>query len=106
MNIEQWLDGRTPAPPERLSARMREVLALRLTADAAETPAGCVDAACALLRGLVATPDAGREAALDLLTVDALVTYACEAAADDPDRLTALAHDSIRRIARLAAAPR
>ena len=43
-----------------------------------------------------------RQAALDLLAVDALTTYAFEAAADDPDRLEARAEQALAAIAGLA----
>jgi hypothetical protein len=44
-----------------------------------------------------------REMALDLLAIDALVTYAFEAAAEDPARLDARAGEAMTRIAALAA---
>jgi hypothetical protein len=45
-----------------------------------------------------------RESALDLLTADALVTYAFEAAAESPADLVARATDAMTRIAALGAA--
>ena len=45
-----------------------------------------------------------RDSALDLLAVDALVTYAFEAAADAPEVLETLSTDALRRIASLAEA--
>jgi hypothetical protein len=44
-----------------------------------------------------------RETAVDLLAADACVTYAFEAAADRPELLVALAEQSMKRIAQLAA---
>jgi len=52
----------------------------------------------AVLRGGCLT----RDAALDLLAVDALVTYAFEAAADEPEALETLSSDALMRIAALA----
>lgn len=43
-----------------------------------------------------------RDSALALLAVDAIVTYAFEAAADDPERLVALTESALARIANLA----
>jgi hypothetical protein len=43
-----------------------------------------------------------RESALDLLAVDALITYAFEAAADDPDRLEERSEQALAAIAALA----
>ncbi len=63
----------------------------------------CLDAADDLLGELLARSSAGRESALDLLTVDALVTYAFEAAADSPESLpAACATDAMTRLAAVA----
>ena len=43
-----------------------------------------------------------RECALDLLSVDALVTYAMEAAAEDPDTFASRVHDAMDRLAAAA----
>lgn len=43
-----------------------------------------------------------RASALDLLAVDALITYAFEAAADDPDQLEERAEGALAMIAALA----
>lgn len=43
-----------------------------------------------------------RDSALALLAVDAMVTYAFEAAADDPERLEARTEAALARIADLA----
>jgi len=62
----------------------------------------CIDAAERLLGELLTRPSAGRESALDLLTVDALVTYAFEAASDDPDSLGDRASRAMTRLAATA----
>ena len=46
-----------------------------------------------------------RGSALDLLAVDALVTYAFEAAADEPDKLEERTERALVTIAALAAIP-
>jgi len=99
VTVSAWLRERTPAPPERLSASIEAALGARLSAPRAEVTDACIDAAEALLRDLLARPSMGRDSALDLLTVDALVTYAFEAAADDPATLDARARDAARRLA-------
>ena len=73
--VGAWLAGREPAPPPALAEA-------RLLREAATT----------------------RESALDLLAADALVTYAFEAAADEPDTLPARVERATARIARLPAA--
>lgn len=102
MTVAEWLTARTPEPPPRLGSRIEEVLQPRLSSDAHEVPIACIDAACDLLESLVVRPDAGREAALDLLTADALVTYAFEALAGDPPHVTEFALSSMQRLAVVA----
>lgn len=101
MTVGAWLRERAPAPPQ-LSARVAQVMGDRIDRAADEASAACLDAAEALLRELLARPSAGRESALDLLTVDALVTYAFEAASERPESLDARASDAMRRFASLA----
>jgi hypothetical protein len=87
VTLGAWLRDRTPPSPERLLARIEEVLGDDRAHDAADAPELCLDAAEVLLRDLTTRASMGREAALDMLTVDALTTFAFEAAASDPDRL-------------------
>lgn len=104
MTVRDWLDDRSARPPARLAERIEQVLAERSDAPLARAAGECVDAATKLLAELVARPAAGRESALDLLTVDALVTYAFEAASDDPASLSERAHDAMRRLSAAASA--
>jgi hypothetical protein len=102
VTLSDWLRQRTPTPPPELSARIEQTLGERCGADASAAPAFCIAAAHELLRELSSRPSAGRESALDLLTVDALVTYAFEAASADPDSLAARAEDAMTRLAATA----
>jgi hypothetical protein len=92
--IDRWLAARRPAPPPALRARLAEVL-----------PAGavgvdaCLRAGEALLERLLEDDCASRGSALDLLVADALVTYAFEAAADEPTVLEARATAAMLEIA-------
>jgi hypothetical protein len=95
-SLREWLADRQPTPPATLAARLGEVL----PADAAGAD-GCLEAGEALLERLLADDCAARGSALDLLVVDALVTYAFEAAADDPTTLEARAERAMLRIAAL-----
>ena len=83
-----WLDARTSGAPPVLLARVREWLQ-HGTPTAAELPmarAGELALRAAVERG------AGREAALDLLAADALITLALlECAGRDPAELAATA---------------
>ena len=102
MSVASWLNARTAAPPSRLAARIVEALGESVAAPEAELPSRCLDAAEALLRDLLGRASSGRDSALDLLTVDALVTYAFEASSDDPEALPARADDAMRRLAAAA----
>lgn len=104
MTVREWLHDRTPLPPARLAARIDEVLGERAASEQQRVSSVCLDAAEELLTALAARPSAGREAALDLLTVDALVTYAFEAAADTPASLESTATAAMLRLAATARA--
>ncbi len=84
MTVLDWLHHRSPAPPPRLTDRIREVLGRRGDGDSRDAPEICIAAAAHLLLDLAERSSVGRESALDLLTVDALVTYAFESAAAHP----------------------
>lgn len=79
--VGAWLSARTPLPPEQLAARLGP-------AKASQAPDGPpVNEELALLAlqrldNLIAAGDHSRAIAAELLAVDALVTYACEAAAE------------------------
>lgn len=87
MTVRAWLRERSPRPPERLSERIDAALGDRGDADSIHAEAACLDAADLLLREILVRESAGRDSALDLLTVDALVTYAFEAASERPETL-------------------
>ncbi len=116
----RWLDSRRPVPPESLLSRLRAALgAMEPTAGGSATahPAGdsgtiapteamgrgpeataalarqLASAAVEWLRKVIAGPG-DRASALDLLTADALLTYAFEAAAEaGPEAVNAVAAD-------------
>ena len=96
MILREWLETRTPAPPPRLLHRIVEVLGADANSEA--TPSTLVDSAQRLLRELTEQTTLARDAALDLLTVDALVTYAFECAAASPDTLLDATTRAIERL--------
>jgi hypothetical protein len=102
VTVGDWLSARTPAPPPELAARLRTVLGARLDESAAHAHEAAIDTAESLLSELLALECAMRDRALDLLAVDALVTYAFEAAAEDPDSLAQRATATMASIAALA----
>jgi hypothetical protein len=101
VTISSWLEARSASPP-RLAARIAEALGDAGESPAAQLPDRCVDAADVLLRDLLGRGSSGRDLALDLLTVDALVTYAFEAASDEPASLMERADGAMRRLAAAA----
>lgn len=103
MTVGDWLRQREPAAPPALARRVAELLRPSENDAAAAAASRCLEAAEQLLVGLLAQPHAGRECALDLLTVDALVTYAFEACGgnDEPMQLDERAHQAMLDVARL-----
>jgi hypothetical protein len=94
-----WFDDRTLGAPEALLGRVRECLAATESADLGDRLARAGDLALteAVRRG------AGRDAALDLLAADALITLALlERAEHDPAGLGKAAR-SLRALAAEAA---
>ncbi len=96
-----WFDHVDPAPPEALRARLTALLSGHADRPVADVPEACLDAGEALLADLLSTGSTSRETALDLLAVDALVTYAFQAAADDPERIESRASRAMARISAL-----
>ena len=102
MTLDQWLDRRELVPP--LALRRRLKVAARSTPEAAAlaVPEAALESSLELLAGLLHRADPSRSGAIELLTVDALMTYAFEGAADTPERLEALGELAMERIAALA----
>src|SRR5687768_8220140 len=77
----QWIDRRDPPPPFELHRRLQRALERADAAAADSIPDALAEAAFDCLRSAVRLGD-DRAAANDLLAADALLTYACEAAAE------------------------
>ena len=78
-----WLDGRRPAPPPALRARLNRAVDELLPAPRSVLPAYLAQLGRTLLEGVAGKPKGGRELALDLLAADAFATYAFEAQAEE-----------------------
>ena len=103
--VGAWLAAREPAPPAALARRLRELLGARaLEADRRRAPEELLRAGEAVLARLLREAATTRESALDLLAADALVTYAFEAAGDEPATLAARAAQAMVSIARVPVA--
>ena len=101
MNLRDWLAHREPSPPRVLRERV-EALALAVPEREGDPAGTLLDAAAAALAGLATRPAEDRATALDLLAVDALVTYALEWTAEAPDDLPGLSERAMSRLSRVA----
>jgi hypothetical protein len=103
--VADWLATRTPAPPRHLRERVDALCASRdarrAASDDATIAEQLLDVAEDAMRGLLPDGCLTRRSALELLAVDAIVTYAFEASADQPERLEELAGVALARIAAL-----
>lgn len=103
--VGEWLAALTPVPPPALADRLESSLRVHRGRPIAEVPEACLDAGETLLRQLLSTDCTTRSSALDLLAVDALITYAFEVATDHPSELLQRATTAMHRIASIPAEP-
>ncbi|MEP6733433.1 MAG: hypothetical protein ABJE10_22505 [bacterium] len=104
MTVGEWLRTRAQQPPAALAARLDAVLGNSLSLSSERTPDVCLAAGEHLVAELLRNNSTSRDSALDLLTADALVTYAFEAASESPSAIEARASAAMTRIAALGAA--
>jgi hypothetical protein len=98
MNDSAPPSQRDVAPPRELVASMQKALAVK-NAGADSTATEVLDAALHLLCDVLLTGCETRAAALDLLTVDALITRALELAAADPETMRTFPERAMQSIA-------
>jgi hypothetical protein len=98
--VADWIHARSPAPPPQLLARIDALV--DVDAASASVADALLDATERAMRDLLRQGCLTRDSALELLAIDALVTYAFEAAADDPDTLDARTQAALARISALA----
>lgn len=96
-----WIAAHAEQPPVALRARLDAILNTGRTDAALPVAPALLEAGEALLSMILGSGSTQRDAALDLLTADALVTYAFEAAAEDPSTLDARAAAAMRAISAL-----
>ncbi len=101
MTVGEWLRSRSPQPPAALAARLDAVLAESLADSAHRVPDVFLAASERLVAELLRIDCTSRDSALDLLTADALMTYAFEAAGSDVSTIGARATAAMTRIAAL-----
>ncbi|MDB4875259.1 MAG: hypothetical protein JWM41_1705 [Gemmatimonadetes bacterium] len=94
MTDTDWLARLDPAPPVELATAMRNALNEATTPNAE----GLLAAAEHALDRVLRTDCETRASALDLLTVDALMTHALEIASRDPNSADDFPEQALRRI--------
>lgn len=101
MTVAEWLRSRASRPPEALARRLDAVLGESLSLSADTIPELFLAKGERLVADLLNTHSTSRNSALDLLTADALVTYAFEAASETPSAIETRASAAMTRIAAL-----
>jgi hypothetical protein len=101
VNIRDWLAHREPSPPRELRERL-EALVLEIPGDG-DPAASLIAVAEVVLARLARDPSDDRATALDLLAVDALVTYAFEYASARPGEIPRLSAGAMSRLSAVAA---
>jgi hypothetical protein len=95
MNPADWVSALDPAPPADLATAMRNSLKDSTTDPSAEE---LLEAAERLLDRVVRTDCETRASAIDLLTVDALLTHALYLASKDPRAPDDFAERALARV--------
>jgi hypothetical protein len=99
----EWLATREPEAPPALMACVCELLQARPEWGRLSRPEAFISASEVLLRRVLEGGAVARANALDLLAADACVTWAFEAAADEPRTVAAYAERATKGIAAIAA---
>jgi len=94
-----WVAAHAEQPPAALRARLDGILNAERDGASAPVAPALLAAGEELLATILRSGSTQRDAALDLLTADALVTYAFEAAAEDASTLDARSAAAMRAIA-------
>jgi len=92
--LSDWLASRTPEPPAEMSGRLREIVADTAVHDS-EIPSALLEKAVEIL----GTVGSDRDAAIDLLAADALITYAIEASAELDHDVAEFSSQAARKVA-------
>jgi hypothetical protein len=98
-----WLASRQPEAPPALTARVRALLESNAQWEKLSRVDAFIEASEQLLRRVLEGGEVARANALDLLAADACVTWAFEAAADDPVSIAGRAERATNGIAAIAA---
>ena len=99
--VGEWFANLQPPPPRALADELRKLLVHEAARPVGDVPEVCLATGEKMLGELMQSGSTQRATALTLLAVDSLVTYAFEAASDDPERLETRAANAMKRIAEL-----
>jgi hypothetical protein len=99
----EWLSSRKPETPPALMACVRDLLESHPEWERLSRVDAFIEASEVLLRRVLEGGAVARANALDLLAADACVTWAFEAAADDPGTIAGRAERATKDIAAIAA---
>ncbi len=100
--VGEWFTSIEPAPPQALAGQLTLLIADDASRPVSDVPEVCLRIAEEHLQRLLASGATSRASAIDLLAVDALVTYAFEAAASDASKIEARTIVAMQRIGALA----
>lgn len=100
MNALEWM-GAHESVPRALAERMASAVAGERGSGGAGVADELASAAERLMRSALVASPMTRAQALDVLGADALLTYAFEAAGDEPQRLAMRADEAMLRVAAL-----
>ena len=98
-----WLAAREPEAPPALTACVRDLFEAHPEWERLSRVDAFIEASEVLLRRVLEGGAVARANALDLLAADACVTWAFEAAADDPGTVAGRAERATKGIAMIAA---
>ncbi|HSJ62623.1 MAG TPA: hypothetical protein VK922_01835 [Gemmatimonadaceae bacterium] len=104
MTIGDWVQERSALVPATLRAGISEALGSTASRPAAEAADALLDAAERRLAEFLPRGATARDGAVPLLTIDALITFALEAASECPEALAARAREAMLRLSHLAGA--
>jgi len=97
-----WVAAHAADAPPALIARVQAVIEADASVASLSAAEGLLRAGELLLQAVLEDSEAGRAVALDLLAADTCVTWAFEAAAEEPGTLPARAEAAMARIAELS----
>jgi hypothetical protein len=103
VTVGEWIDGRSHLVPRALAVRMHVMLGAEASADESRTGRVCLTAAGHALSTMLSNKRYERNAALDLLAIDALMTFGFEHAGHSaaPGAVSELAKSGCNSIGQL-----